>query len=130
MDKAALQPSPNLGRSGGSRQYLRKRSSRLSCAHSSVPFTVNVCTVSHAPVFTNYLKGNVTWTRAYGRVSTSASSDHLAFRFLISSLPSLRNAAWSVVMKSSCLLISSTRCPVMTQDTAQLSGDVTVGPFH
>ena len=37
----ALQPSQYLGRSGGSRPYLRKRASRYSYAHSSVPFTVD-----------------------------------------------------------------------------------------
>ena len=51
MDKAALQPSHNLGRSGGSIPYFRKRASCHFCAPSSVPFIFDGCTLSHDPVF-------------------------------------------------------------------------------
>ena len=51
MDKATLQPLQNLGRSGGSRPYCRKRAYYNSCALVSVLFNVDGFTVIHAPVF-------------------------------------------------------------------------------
>ena len=54
--------------SGGSRPYHRKRASRHSCAPSYVPFTVNGCTFSHAPVFVSRHKGCAYWTGSPARV--------------------------------------------------------------
>ena len=127
MEKAELHLSQNLGRSGGSMPYCSKRVSYHSCAPSSVPFTDDGFTVSHIPVFVTRRKWRATWTRAPARVSSSASSDHLVFRFCTSSLPSLRNAACSAVLNSSWPLSADMRCPVMTQDALQFSGAVSVG---
>ena len=101
MEKAALQPLQNLGRSGGSRPYCRKRSSIHSCAPSYVPFTVYGCTISHAPIFFPRRNRRATWTGSLVRVSASASSNRFAFRLLTSSLPYLRYAAWYAFLNSS-----------------------------
>ena len=51
IEKVALYPSHSVGRSGGSSLYCRKRSSQNSCVPSSMPFTVDGCTISHVLVF-------------------------------------------------------------------------------
>ena len=89
MEKAEFQLSQNLGGSGGSRSYRRKRASHHSYAPSSVPLTVDVCTVSHAPVFFPRRKQHVTWTEQLSRVSANDSSDLVLLLFPTSSLPSL-----------------------------------------
>ena len=127
MDKAELQPSHNFGRSGSSRPYHRKKESRHSCAPSSIPFTLDGCTVIHAPIFVTRHKRHAIWTGATAKVSISASSNPLAFRFLAPSLLFLRNETRSAFLNSSCPLSALTRCPVMTQDAVQYLGDVSVG---
>ena len=99
---------------------------RHSCAAISILFNVNSCNIIHSTVFVTRRKGQAAWTREPGRVSTSASSDRPAFRFRTSSLPYLRNLAWYTFLKSSWPLISTTRCPMMTQDVVQLSGATSV----
>ena len=88
MEKSALHPSQNLGRSGSYRQYFMKRASLHSWAPSSVPLTIDGCTVSHAPVFVAHSKWCANWTGSSARVSTSASYDRIVFLFLTSHLPS------------------------------------------
>ena len=87
MEKAALRPSQNLGGSGGSRTYHRKRATHHYCAPSSVLLTVDDCTDSHAPVFVASSKQRTAWTGALYRASASAYSDHKVFLFLTYSLP-------------------------------------------
>ena len=77
--------------------------------------------------FVTCLNQCATWTGASGWVSSSASSDSLAFLFRTSSLPLLINAAWSALLNSSCPLSAATRCPDMTQDSIPFSGSVIVG---
>ena len=72
MEKLALYLSQYWGRSRGSRPYRRKRASRHSCASSSVLFSVDGCTVSHAPVFVTLRTRHTSWTGAPARVSSSA----------------------------------------------------------
>ena len=122
MEKLELQPSQNLGRSGGSRPYRRKRTSHHYCAHSSVLFTFDSRTIIHPPIFITLHKRHVTWKRAPNRVSASATSERLSFRFRTSYLPSLINAVWYADLNSSWSLSGATRCPVMTQDSVQFSG--------
>ena len=126
-----MQLSQNLGMSGGYRPYRSKRASRHSCSPSSVPFTVDGCTISHAPVFFTRRKQRerrATWTRAPVRVvPASASSDRLSFCFRAYYLPSLRNEAWYAVLNYSWPLSAATRCPAMIQDGVQFSGAVSVG---
>ena len=76
----ALQLSQYFGRSGGYRPYLRKRVSRHSCAPISVPFTVDSCTVSQAPVFVARCSQRALWTGASVSVSASASSARCVLR--------------------------------------------------
>ena len=124
MENTELHPSQNLGRSRGSRPYRRKRASRHSYSSNSIPFTIDGCTVSRAPVFVTCVKRYATWTGAPVRVSASAFSKGLTFRFRTYPLPSHRNAAWYAVLNYSLPLIAATICPVMTQDVVQFSGDV------
>ena len=126
IEKAEVQTSQNLGRSGGSMTYRRNRASQHSCAPSSILFTVDICTAIHALIFVIRRKRSSTWIRATSRVSANASSDLLAFRFCTSSLPYLRNAAWSAVLNSYCIMSAVTRCPVMKKDTVQFSGAASV----
>ena len=122
MEKVVLQPSHNLDKSGGSRPYHRKRASRHSCAASSVSLTVDDCTVSHDPVFISRHKWRETWNGAPSRFFASSSSDRKVFLFLTYSIPSLMQAAWSLVLNSSWPLSTATRCTVITQDAVQFSG--------
>ena len=62
IEKFALQPSQYFGMSGGSRPYRRKRSSCHPFAPIPVPFTVDGCTFSHAPVFIACRKQRAPWT--------------------------------------------------------------------
>ena len=116
-----------MGRSGGSRTYHRKRASHHSCAPSSVPFTVDGCTVSQAPVFVARRRRCVPWTGAAAMVKVRASSDRCALRFRTTVRPSWRQAKWSAVYNPTWPLRAMTRCPVMTQDAVQFSGAVSVG---
>ena len=127
MEKASLQTSLNLGRSRVSRPYCRKRASHHSCVPSSVPFTVEGCTISHSLVFVTRLNRRATLTRALARVSTSASSDLLTFRFHTSSLHSLIGYLWSTVLNSSWPLSAAVIFPVMTQESVQFSVSFSVG---
>ena len=65
--------------------------------------------------------------RVTARVSSGVSSDRLAFQFCTSSLPLLINAGWSAFLNSYWPLSASMRYPVMTQDSFQFSGAVSVG---
>ena len=116
-----------MGRSGGSRPYHRKREYRHSCAPSSVPFTVDGCTVRHAHVFITRCKRREIWIGAPISVSSSASSNRLALLFHTYSIPSIRYVAWSTILNSYYNLSAVTRFPVMTQDAVQFSGAVFVG---
>ena len=58
-----FQPSLYVRRSEGAIPYHRKRASPHSCAPSSVPFTVDSCTVSQAPVFVFCRSRHALWTR-------------------------------------------------------------------
>ena len=127
INNAEFQPSQNLGSYGGSRTYFRKRAYHHSCAPSSVPFTVDSCTVSHSPIFFTCQKQLATWTRAPARVSAIASSYRLAFRFRTYSLLSLINLVWSASLNSSWPMIAATRFPLMTQDAVHFSGAFSVG---
>ena len=89
MEKVALHLSHNLGRSGGYRKYHRKRASCYSCAPSSVPLTVDGCTVNHAPVFISRRNQRATWTGEPANVSASASYYRNKFLFLAYPLPSI-----------------------------------------
>ena len=60
IEKLVLHPSHSLGSSGGSMPYLRNRASHHSCSPSSMPFTVDGCIVSHAPVFVTRRKRHAT----------------------------------------------------------------------
>ena len=62
-----------LGRSGRSKPYCRNRASGHSCAPSSVPFTVDGCTIINAPVFVAFRKWHVSWTGIPSRVYDRAS---------------------------------------------------------
>ena len=124
MDKVVLQSSQNLGSSGVSRPYHRKKASCHSFTPSSVLFTVNGCTVRHAPVFFTCHKLCANWAGSLFRVPINAFSGCLAFCFHTSSLPSLRNLAWYAVLNSSWPLSGATRFPVMTHDDVQFSGAV------
>ena len=124
MEKAVFQTSHNLVRSGGYSIKHRKRSSLHFCTPISVTFIVDDCTVSHARVFVTRRKWRATWTGALARVSCSASSDRLAFCFRNSSLPYLKNLAWSHVLNSFWSLGTAMRCPVTTQDAVEFSGAV------
>ena len=88
MKKSELHLSQSLGRSGGSRPYIRKRVYEHSCASSSVPFTADSCIVIHAPVFFTRLKRRASWTGSPARVSARDSSVHRTIRFRTSTLPS------------------------------------------
>ena len=123
----ALQTSQYVWRSGRSRPYLRKRVSRHSWAPSSVPFTVDGCTVSQAPVFVARCSRHVLWTEAPASVATSASSAHFWLGRRTAVRPSRRQAEWSAVRNSTCPLSAVKRCPVMTQDAVHFSGAVWVG---
>ena len=79
MEKAVLQPSQNLGRSGGSRTYHRKRASSNSCATIYVPLTVDGCTIGHSPIFAACRKRRMAWTGSPSRVSASAFSEQMVF---------------------------------------------------
>ena len=124
MEKVELQSSHNLGSSGVSRPYHRKKASCNSFTPSSVLFTVNGCTVRHAPVFFTCHKLCANWAGSLFRVPINAFSGCLAFCFHTSSLPSLRNLAWYAVLNSSWPLSGATRFPVMTHDDVQFSGAV------
>ena len=126
MKKAALKPSHILGRSEVSRLYYRKRASRHSYAPWSVPFTVDICTVSHAPIFVTCRKRRVTWTAPPPRVSASASYGRRTFRFRASYLPSLTIVTWYAVLISSWPLSAAKRFPVMTQDAVKFSRAVSI----
>ena len=65
MVNLALQPSQYLERSRGSRPYRMKRVSCHSCAPSSVPFTVDGCTIRQAPVFVAHHRQRAPWTYVY-----------------------------------------------------------------
>ena len=127
MEKAALHPSHNLGRSRGSRQYHRKRVFLHSYSPSYVPFIVDGCTASHAPVLVTHRKRHTTWTGAPTMVSVSASSDSLEFRFRTSFLPYLINAECPAVLNSYWPLTAATIRPVTKQDSVHLSGAVSGG---
>ena len=72
----------------GPRPYRNKRASLHSCAPSSVPFTVDGCTVSHAPVFVDLRKRRASWTEPSARVSSRASSSRRTLQFCTSALTS------------------------------------------
>ena len=127
MENRALQPSQYFGRSWVSRPYRRKATSRHSCAPSSVPFTVDGCTISQAPVFVARHNRRVTTS---GSPAMVVSSDAIAFATLFrwtAAHPSQRQAAWSAVQNGTWPLSADTRCPVMTQNDCHLSGAVCVG---
>ena len=52
--------------------YQRKRASRHSCTLSSVPFTMDNCTISHAPVFVTRHSRCAPWTGAPAKVFARA----------------------------------------------------------
>ena len=98
-----------------------------SCAPSSVPLTVDGCTVSQAPVFVARLSRRVS---SNGALAMDVSSDAIAlatFWRRTAALPSRRQAAWSAVRNRTWPLSADTRCPVLTQDACQFSGAVRVG---
>ena len=82
-----LQLSHSLGRYGGSRPYHRKRASHHSFKPSSVPFTVDGCTVIHAPVFVTCRKQCATEAGAPVKVSYSVASDCNTFLLHTPPLP-------------------------------------------
>ena len=126
-EKALLHPSQNLGRYGVYRPYHRKRASHHSCVPSYVLFSVDRCTISHAPVFVVRLKRHETWTREPSRVSSSASYDRNTVLFLTYTLPYIMYAEWSSILNFSWPLSTATRCPLITQDALQFSRAVFVG---
>ena len=81
IEKVALQPLQILCRSWGFRPYRRKRKSQHSYAPSSMPFTVDGCTINHTPFFVNLRKRCVTWPGAPAMVSSSAFSTCMKFWF-------------------------------------------------
>ena len=64
-----------------SRTYIRKRSSQHSFVPSSVPFTIDGCTFSHAPIFVSRRKRCASWTGFPARVSARAYSARRTLRF-------------------------------------------------
>ena len=70
-----------MGRYGGSRQYLRKSAYHHSCVPSSVPFTVEGCTVSQVLVLFVRRSQCAPWTGAPAMVSARASSARWTLRF-------------------------------------------------
>ena len=113
-----------VGRSGGSRQYRRKRASLHSCAPSSAPFTVDGFTISQTPVFVSRCSQRACRIEAPSSATVSASSACCCPHCQTAVHPSRRQAEWSAVRKSTWPLSDVTRCPVMTQDAFQFSGAV------
>ena len=119
--------SQDLGRYGVSSPYHRKRASRHYYAPSSLLFTADNFTVSHALVFFIRRKWRASWTGVPARVSTSASYDLFAFLVRTISLPSLRNSVCFTVFNPPWPLIAAMICPVMTQYAVQFSVAFIVG---
>ena len=101
--------------------------SHHSCTPSSVPFTVDGCTVSHAPVFVALRNQHVPLTRATARGSSRDSSSLRTIRFRTAAPLFQRQAEWYAVRNSSWPLSAAMRCPVMTQGAVQLSRAIFVG---
>ena len=99
--------------------YYRKRAYRHSCAPSSVPFNLDSCNVSHAPVFVARLSQRAPWTGGPARVSSRASSSLRTLRFCTAVLTLRIQAEWSTVQGNSWPLRAAKKCPVMTQDVVQ-----------
>ena len=87
------------------------------------------CTISHAPVCVARHSQRAPFTGAPSRVSARASSASRTLRFRTAVLPSWRQTEWSAVRNSSWPLSAGTRCPVVTQDAVQFSGDILVGSW-
>ena len=107
--------------------YCRKRASRHSCAPSSVPLTMDGCTVSQAPVFVSRCSQRACKTVPPSSAAISAFS---ACRYPLRRTavrPSWRQVEWSAVRNSNWPLSAATRCPVITQDAVQFSGAVWEG---
>ena len=115
-----------MGRSGGSRPYHRKRSSCHSYAPSSVPFNLDGCTVRQELVFVARYSHCAPWNASPEMVAIRASSARWALCFLTAVRPSWMQAKLSAVRKSTWPLSAATRCPLMTQESVQFSGDVSV----
>ena len=101
--------------------------SRHSCAPISVPFTVDGCMFSQAPVFFARCSQRVCETGAPSSAAVRASS---ACRFPLCQTTvrtSWRQAKWSSVRNPTWTLSAATKCPVTTQDAVQFSGAVWVG---
>ena len=127
IDKLLFHSSYSLGMCGGSRLYSKKMSSCHSCASSFGPFTVDSCTLSHAPVFITIQKWCVTEVGALVRVSSSDVSERNTFLLTTYFRPSRRITACSTVQNFSWYRSTVTRCPVMAQDAVQFSGVVLGG---
>ena len=102
------------------------------CSHHSmwkglVLFTVDNCTVSQALVFVARCSWCARSTGGPSIVSASASSACSWPHCQTAVRPYQRQAKWSAVQNSTWPLSAVTRCPVMTQDSVQFSGDVCVG---
>ena len=107
-----------LGHSGGRRHHS------IPAPPSSVPLTVDGCTVSQAPFFVARLSRRVTSTWDLTMDVSSDATAFAAFWRRTAALPSQRQAAWSAVRNGTWPLSADTRCPVMTQDACQFSGAV------
>ena len=123
----SFQPLQYLGRSGGSRPYRKKRASRHSCTPSSVPFTVDGCTVSQAPVFVARRIPRALSTGGPASVAVSASSACCWLCLKTAVRPSRRQAECSAVRNSTWNLSSAMRCHLMKKDAVQFLGAVWVG---
>ena len=116
-----------MGRSGGSRPYHRNRASLHSWTPSSVPLTVDGCTVSQAPVFVAPHRRRAFKTGGPSSAAVRASSARICPRLLTSVQSSRRQAEWSAVRNSTWPLSAATKCSVITQGAVQFSGAIWEG---
>ena len=91
---------------------------------SSVPLTVESCTVSQAPFFVACCSQRDCKTGFPSSAAVISSSSSRCPCLPTSVRPSRRQAKWSAVRNSTCPLSAATKFPVMTQDAVQFSGAV------
>ena len=85
------------------------------------------CKVSQAPVFVACHSLHSLWTGASSSVATSAYYSLCWLRYQTAVQNSWKQAEWSAIRNSTWPLRAATRCPLMTQDAIQFSGDVWFG---